>query len=668
MPRRFSSILILFLTLESVSPGKGCNLAQAGTVAGGNYARRELLASEEIPVVVAATKREQSTIEAPSSVTIITADDIQKYGYRTLGDALTSVRGLYVTYDRNYTTLGVRGFSSPSGYNVKILLLVNGHYFNDDVYGGAYLGTEFGIDMDIVERIEIVRGPGSALYGTNAFFAVINVVTREGKDIKGLRASSETGSYTFRKGIVTYGTGKDELDFLVSAGLMDTRGQTLFFKEFDDPSTNDGFAEKADGDESHNIFMKLSYGEFSLHGTLNKRTKYIPAASFGTKFNADETRTDDARDFIELKYAHKITDTRDFLLRVYYDRLRYMGHYLYEGPPDVMNLDKGEGDWYGGEFQYNWEVFENNRFTAGAEYQDHDVLQKNWDKDPYAQRLKDSRTFDIKSFYLQDEWSLCPDITVTMGVRYDDHSMYDKNTSPRIGFVLGPYGRSVIKLLYGEAFRGPSVYELFYNDGGLSQMENPDLQPEEIKTYELVLEQRIANDIKGIVSLYHYDISNLITSVDDPLSGMSQFQNMGNVQGGGAELGLRRTWENGIRGFMNISYQESENEETKKEMVNSPEVVSNAGISVPVIGSKAYLSAETRYISRRLTLSDEHTGGYYLTNVIFFAPSVWNGFDISVSIRNLFNTGYADPGSPDHVQDAIPQDGRNFWFKITCVF
>jgi len=129
--------------------------------------------------VYSASMYMQSDREAPSSVTVITAEQIRQFGYRTLADALRSVRGFEVTYDRNYAYVGVRGFSSPGGYNDQVLLLINGQRLNDNVYNSAQVGTEFPLDIDLIERIEIVRGPSSSLYGASAFLAVINVITKK---------------------------------------------------------------------------------------------------------------------------------------------------------------------------------------------------------------------------------------------------------------------------------------------------------------------------------------------------------------------------------------------------------------------------------------------------------------------------------------------------------
>src|SRR5258708_4815693 len=170
----------------------------------------------EIPTVVAASKHEQKVTDAPSSVTIITADEIKRYGYRTLADVLRSVQGFQVSYDRNHAFLGARGLSLGD-FNSRILLLVDGHRVNNNLTDGAYIDTAFILDVDLSDRVEVIRGPGSVLYGNNAFFGVINVITREGKQVNGVEGSFNYGSYDTYKGRVTIGEQfTNGLHFLVS--------------------------------------------------------------------------------------------------------------------------------------------------------------------------------------------------------------------------------------------------------------------------------------------------------------------------------------------------------------------------------------------------------------------------------------------------------------------
>ena len=165
----------------------------------------EQLMSVEIATVYSASKYEQKVTDAPASVAIITADEIGKYGYRTLADILRGVRGLFVTYDRNYANLGIRGFNRPGDLNTRVLLLVDGHRINDNIYESAPIGTEFPVDVDLIERVEVIRGPGSSLYGTNAFFGVINVITRRGTDLRRVELSGAAGSFNTYNGRISYG-------------------------------------------------------------------------------------------------------------------------------------------------------------------------------------------------------------------------------------------------------------------------------------------------------------------------------------------------------------------------------------------------------------------------------------------------------------------------------
>jgi outer membrane receptor for ferrienterochelin and colicin len=189
---------------EPEAPQPNAGQAQAGQQQSDPQARDDLskLNLEDLMniTVYSASKRVQNSSDAPSSVTVITADEIQRYGYRSLAEILESVRGFYVTYDRDYSFVGVRGFGRLGDSNNRLLVLIDGHRINDNVFGQPYLGTEFLVDVDMIERIEIIRGPSSSLYGADAFFAVINVITRKGSELKGGELSFADASYETYQG------------------------------------------------------------------------------------------------------------------------------------------------------------------------------------------------------------------------------------------------------------------------------------------------------------------------------------------------------------------------------------------------------------------------------------------------------------------------------------
>ena len=210
--------------------------------------------------VFGASERSQPVTEAPSSVSFITAEDIARYGYRTLADILHGVRGMYVSDDRNFSLLGARGFGKPGDYNSRILLLVNGHRVNDNIFGQAEIGAEFGLDPATFERVEIIRGPASSLYGDSAFFAVVNVITRDGRGDRRHVRSPTRPARTARRWCVAWSGSRlsNGMDYAVSATVEAADGvDRLYFPAFDSPETNNGVAEGLDGEQFGQYYGRL---------------------------------------------------------------------------------------------------------------------------------------------------------------------------------------------------------------------------------------------------------------------------------------------------------------------------------------------------------------------------------------------------------------------------
>jgi outer membrane receptor for ferrienterochelin and colicins len=228
----------------------------------------EELARLQTRSVSTASRYLNKITDAPASVSIVTAEEIRLYGYRTLADVLNSVRGIAISYDRSYTYLGFRGLSRPGDLNTRILVLIDGHRLNDNVFDSALVGDEFPLDLDNVDRVEIIRGPGAAVYGTGAFSAVISVITRRGGDVHGLEATGSLGTLDTRRLRLAWGTASgNRVHLLVSGSIADSAGQPqLHFPEFDTPQTNGGIADDADGQWADRLAMNLDAGHFSMHG------------------------------------------------------------------------------------------------------------------------------------------------------------------------------------------------------------------------------------------------------------------------------------------------------------------------------------------------------------------------------------------------------------------
>ncbi len=616
--------------------------------------------------IYSASKHEQKATEAPSSVSVVTADEIKKYGYRTLADILRSLRSFYITYDRNYSYVGIRGFARPGDFNSRILVLIDGHRINDNVYDSVSIGTDFIIDVDIIDRVEVVRGPGSSLYGSNALFAVVNVITKQGRDLKGVEISGDAGSFKTFKGRLSYGDRfQNAVEPLLSGSVFDSKGARLFFKEFEDPAANNGLAEHADYDRFHSYFTKLSYYDFTLQGAYIKRTKGIPTASYGTDFNDPRNKTIDSRYYLDLKYEHTLNRQFDILTRLFYDWYGYKGDYIYSG---VVNKDLSDGAWWGGELQVAMKLLDKHRMILGAEYQDNvRQKQKNYDEEPYFLYLDDKRNSKILAVYIQDEFVIFKNLLLNAGVRHDHYDTFGSATNPRLALIYNPFEKTTFKFLYGSAFRAPNNYELYYEDATTAK-SNPDLKPETIKTYELVYEQAIGEHLRGTAAAYYYKIKDLINQIHDPADNLLVFRNIDVIKAKGLEVELEGKQTSGLEGRISYTFQKSNNVKTKEDLTNSPRHLAKLNLIVPFIKEKFFAGLEEQYMSKRKTLAGNYAKGFFVSNLTLYSRNLLKRLEISGSVYNLFNKKYGDPGGEEHLQDLIQQDGRTYRVKLTYTF
>jgi iron complex outermembrane receptor protein len=647
--------------------------AIAGTEGGKNSDMTDLnieeLLNVEIQTVYGASKFEQKVTEAPSAVSIVTAGEIKKYGYRTLADILRSLRSFYITYDRNYSFAGVRGFGRPSDYNDRILLLIDGHRTNDNITNGALIGAEFPVDVDLIDRIEVIRGPGSSLYGSNAFFAVINVITKRGRDLKGTEVSADAGSYDTFKERLSYGNRfQNGVEAVASVSGFDSRGQSLYFSEFDNPSNNNGVTNDTDYDRFKSAFLKLSYQEFTLESAYNSRTRGIPTGSFGADFNNPDNKTVDGLFFTDLKYQRSLGLGTDVAARLFYDHFQYEGDYIYSG---VDNKDLERGEWWGGELKFSMKLFNSHRVVLGGEYQDNfKQQQENYDVAPYTLYTDDNRRSRIIAVYLQDEVILSKDLILNAGVRVDHYDTFGETTNPRFALIYNPFEKSFFKLLYGSAFRAPNNYELFYYSPGVPGQEaNPGLTPETINTYELVIDQYFLETFHATAAVFYYRIKDLITETTDPLNGALVFNNIDEAAAGGAELELARKGTSGAEGRISYSFQDVKDLQADHVLTNSPRHLARVNLILPISEKKLFAGIEEQYTSERLTVAGNYAAGFFLTNLTLFSHNLFlKGLEVSASVYNLFNENYGDPGSVEHLQDVIRQNGRNYNLKLKAAF
>ena len=615
----------------------------------------------EVQRVFGASERLQPVTEAPSSVTIVTADEIARYGYRTLADILRSVRGFYVSNDRNYSYVGVRGFSRPGDYNTRVLLLVNGHRVNDDVYDQAAIGADFVVDTAMFERVEIIRGPAASLYGTSAFFAVVNVITRSGSSLNG--ASVDVDAGTLGTGMARVSGGRQfgsGLDLALSGTVERSDGEKhLYFPAFDTAATNRGVADQLDAERIGNAYGRLTAGNFAFTAAFGHRRKFVPTASFGTIFNeqAIPENTTDRHTTITGEYNRTFGGTR-LAVDAGFDRYDYEGVYPYPSEsvdyPVLINQDAAQGLRWNAGIRLSRAVSGRQTLTGGGVHYDN-VRQNQWYSysDPSVGSADLFHSSQQGGVYVQDEIRLRPWLIANGGVRYDQYEQFGRAT-PRGAVIVSPSSGTSIKYLYGEAFRAPNAYELYYFG-----TTPPDLRPEFVRTNEVVWEQYLGEWLRTSASAYHYAASELITfqSLDSQtIQGRFGFVNDGVINASGLELEAEVRTKHRLQASMSYVLQDTKQYDEYSPLSNSPRHAAKARIAIPA-GPRAFGSAEWQFTGQRSTLAGGNVGPASVVHVTAARP-ISKTLVLTGSIGNLFDQRYADPGSDEHLPDSIQQTGR----------
>lgn len=674
---------------RAIAWGRGtlAALALCGDIARADPADRDLtelsldeLLDTKVATVTAAAKRTQSVSDAPSAVSVVSSDDIRKFGFQNLGEVLASTRGFYTSSDRNYTYLGVRGFGRPGDYNSRVLVLVDGQRMNDNVTGGALIGNDFMIDPDLIDRVEIIRGPGSSLYGSNAFFAVVNVVTRRGKDVNGVESSFTTGSYGRYQGRFSYGTViREDFDLILSGTVLQKEGRpSLYFAEYDAPETLNGVTRDTDGEQGRQLFARLGWKGLSLEGGWVERIKNVPTGSFDTVFGDPRNRTVDGDYFGRLRLEHAFENGIRLDASVASSSYYFDGSYIYEStnvPPTYRFVDQIRGHWLTEEVQLSREWWERLTTTLGIEArQNLRQDQINYNEEPFEPILESRRTSQTWGPYFDASLNVLTNLTVSAGVRYDQGDFDGSRTSPRASVIYRPVRPTTLKLLYGQAFRAPNSFERFYTDG-LTQRVNPSLKPESIDTYEIVLEQELGEHFKASVAGYVYFVEDLIDQDLDP-DGYLVYQNLERVRGRGLEFEVTSRFSHGVRGRLSYTMQQTKSWDpasmggsaSDESLSNSPARLIQGALSFPIYQEKVFTGIDFRYVSGRTSAAGAEVPAYFVLNTTLFSHRFVNGLELSASIYNLLGRRFYEPSPLELRQPLLEQDGRTFQVKLTYGF
>jgi iron complex outermembrane receptor protein len=608
--------------------------------------------------VKTASKLAKQISESSSAVSIVTANDIQSYGYRTLAEVINSMRGLNTVSDHVYTYMSGRDFGRPGDYPGRVMLLIDGHQANDNLYNSSYLGQDGLLDTELIERVEYVSGPGSVMYGNGAFYGIINVITKKGSHIDGAQVALEAYSQDGYKSRLTYGnTLENGADILVSASTYRSRGEDYYFSAFDNPATNFGVANNLDAEDNHRLFLKFNYAQWTLESAYVDRTKDDPAAGYDADFNAKPNHLRDTNAYVNLSHEAQLSDALNNVSKIYY------GHYGYE----ARNVFSGElykedniGRWWGAESKFVYTGFDRHQLMYGLEY------RNDYQQDFYLPDDNIENSIYMASAYLQDEYRWNPQWVINLGARADYGGNNAKNMSPRLALIYSPNEQTDIKASYSTAFRRPNAYEKYYGDGS-TQLPNPDVNKERIAATELVVEHRPNITSKWLSSLYYYQTKDYIVVVDSAaVPGVLQAENSHHSQTSGIDIEYEKKWSTATRLRANYAWQYA-TDGMGRWMVNSPKNLAKLNVAHGVFNDALHVGMEVQYVGARNTEANQRLGGYTIANLTLHSKALFKNTTFSASVKNLFNKSYAVPAPSFYRLDSFEQY-QNIWVQLTYDF
>ena len=617
--------------------------------------------------ITGASKYEQKQQQVAAAISVLTRNDFRTYGWRTLNEALASLPGVHATHDNQYNYLGMRGFGLPGDSNTRVLITINGNRINDATYDAGPTGRDFPLDIDLIERIEFIPGPGGAVYGQNAMLGVVNVITRKGEDVKGaeLSASYQTaevmpqGRFTLGKKFV------NGLDALVSISGMQSRGTNHFF-DFGDAGVA-GVARHMDGQNIKQLFARAAYGPLSFDFIYGDRRKDDSTGAFRSTPLVDGAFTRDRYLNTQVQYNDSFANgTLNVLGRLFLGHYRFNNVLFFDGQPTEST---GPSNWHGAEMRLLSTALTNHALMLGVEYQNNTDIRQTFlnPADALANVAVNTSVLRI-GVYAQDEWRISDTLSATVGLRYDYNQWIGSRLSPRGALIWQAMPQTTFKALYGRAHRSPNSFERDFSDD-LTQVANPGLRSESIDTIELVADYRPLANMNLRATAYAWDMYNPIALGINGDTGLPQFQQTtGKIKARGVELSSDTTWSWGARLRANFGVQNARQQGS--HLSNSPTYLGKLNLSVPVplmTGLRA--GYELQYFGKRKTLDGSDTNSYLLSNLSLITDVRWvKGLEASLSVYNLFNKHYEHPAADTNWQNSFAQPGRTIRLKIDYRF
>ncbi|WP_437530198.1 TonB-dependent receptor [Sorangium sp. So ce726] len=688
---------------------------QSANVMAGQQTRIDI-SLRQLEEVEAASRTAEAVEDAPGSVTIISGQELRAMGYPTVAEALRGMRGVYTTYDGTYSWVGIRGISIPGDYSNRVLVLLNGHSINDTWDGLAFADQSARTDLEDVERIEVVRGPGSLLYGTGAFVGVINIVTKGRPTSFGAGVGVGAAQHGFirGRGQVQVPFGRDSGMWLsVAGGHGQGRDYFLPIPEGLETKWKDGDPNSRGADHFNvgTVQGRLWYKSLSAQLSYNERKKSLPTGANFTMVGDDRTFYRDRRGFAELTFSPRFSDSFSMTTRVAVDMQLYDDTlWLFaDGAGTTHDVEKYQDTWLLADQRFEVSPLRELKVTVGAEGQIHMLGRQRIEErdcagdictdelvlpvgglDPNDEDLFDSHPYQILAGYGVVDFVPSDRVRVSAGARIDyynygkDNLSFNSGISPRIALVVKPYEGGNLKVTGGRAFRAPPIYELFlqvpssFFAPGFNPLEPEEEQigPESVLSGEVEFTHRLSSTLSLLGAGYVNYMTDMIAQTGSfTADDKGRYDNTKDpILVLGAEAELRREWRQGWMASVSYSYsrarylREGDVEEVLTKVPNSPEHMAAVKGTVPLFGKALMLSTRLTVESPRLDKTLEETDPAVIWDVVLSGQADVAGLRYNMGVYNVADWEYEAPISPQFTATRMPQAGRTFLLSANLNF